>query len=91
MWEGKVFAAADADADAADAAETDWKRKVIPERGDLMILLVIAGDITVMQAYIIKYQHTSSLSMQVNSSTTVVSTRMDQVKAAMIEENMVYL
>ena len=35
MWEGKVFAAADAD--AADAAETDWKHKVTPERGDLMI------------------------------------------------------
>ena len=30
-WEGKVFAAAD-----ADAAETDWKHKVIPDRGDLM-------------------------------------------------------
>ena len=36
MWEGKVFADADADADAADvdAAETDWKHKVTPERGD---------------------------------------------------------
>ena len=33
MWEVKVFAAADAD---ADAAETDWKHKVTPERGDLM-------------------------------------------------------
>ena len=33
-WEGKVFAAADA-ADA-DAAETDWKHKVTPERGDLI-------------------------------------------------------
>ena len=32
MWEGKVFAAAD-----ADAAETDWKHKVTPERGDLII------------------------------------------------------
>ena len=31
IWEGKVFAAAD-----ADAAETDWKHKVTPERGDLM-------------------------------------------------------
>ena len=30
MWEGKIFAAAD-----ADAAETDWKHKVTPERGDL--------------------------------------------------------
>ena len=29
-WEGKVFAAAD-----ADAAETDWKHKS-PERGDLI-------------------------------------------------------
>ena len=28
-WEGKVFA-------AADAAETDWKHKVTPERGDLI-------------------------------------------------------
>ena len=34
-WEGKVFAVADA-ADA-DAAETDWKHKVTPERGDLII------------------------------------------------------
>ena len=34
MWEGKVFAAADAD---ADAAETDWKHKVTPERGDLIM------------------------------------------------------
>ena len=31
-WEGNVFAAAD-----ADAAETDWKHKVTPDRGDLMI------------------------------------------------------
>ena len=30
MWEGKVFLAVD-----ADAAETDWKHKVTPERGDL--------------------------------------------------------
>ena len=40
IWEGKVFAAADADADVdaadADAAETDWKHKVTPERGDLI-------------------------------------------------------
>ena len=38
-WEGKVFAAADADADVADAdaAETDWKHKVTPERGDLIM------------------------------------------------------
>ena len=36
-WEGKVFAAADAaDAADADAAETDWKHKVTPERGDLI-------------------------------------------------------
>ena len=34
MWEGKVFAGADAD---TDAAETDWKHKVTPERGDLII------------------------------------------------------
>ena len=33
MWEGIVYAAADTD---ADAAETDWKHKVTPERGDLM-------------------------------------------------------
>ena len=32
-WEGKVFAAAD-----ADAAETDWKHKVTPRRGDLIII-----------------------------------------------------
>ena len=43
--EGKVFAAADAavDADAAadadaDAAETNWKHKVTPDRGDLIKL-----------------------------------------------------
>ena len=43
MWEGKVFA----DADAADTAETDWKHKVTPERGDLIkqcILLVVASE-----------------------------------------------
>ena len=39
-WEGKVFAADD-DADAdADAAETDWKHKVTPERGDLIIKII---------------------------------------------------
>ena len=32
-WEGKVFAAAD----VADAAEMDWKHKVTPDWGDLMI------------------------------------------------------
>ena len=32
-WEGKGFAAAD-----ADAAETDWKHKVTPRRGDLIII-----------------------------------------------------
>ena len=32
-WEGKVFAAADPD--VADAAETNWKHKVTPDRGDL--------------------------------------------------------
>ena len=32
MWEGKVFAAAD-----TDAAETNWKHKVTPDWGDLMI------------------------------------------------------
>ena len=32
MWEGKNFADAD-----ADAAETNWKHKVTPERGDLKI------------------------------------------------------
>ena len=31
MWEGKGFAAVD-----ADAAETDWKHKVTPERGGLI-------------------------------------------------------
>ena len=32
-WVAKVFVAADA---AADAAETNWKHKVIPDRGDLI-------------------------------------------------------
>ena len=36
-WEAKVFADADAE-DAADAAETNWKHKVTPERGDLIII-----------------------------------------------------
>ena len=39
MWEGKVFATADADADA-DAAETDWKHKVTPELGDLIMYVL---------------------------------------------------
>ena len=34
-WQGKVFAAADAD--AADAAETNWKHKVTPDWGDWII------------------------------------------------------
>ena len=34
-WEAKVFAAADA---AADAAETNWKNKVTPDRGDLKVV-----------------------------------------------------
>ena len=34
MWQAKVFAAMDA---AAYAVETNWKHKVIPDRGDLMI------------------------------------------------------
>ena len=38
MWEGKVFAAADAaDAPDADTAETNWKHKVTPDWGDLII------------------------------------------------------
>ena len=39
-WEGKVFAAEDVDmdADSADAAKTDWKHKVTPERGGLIII-----------------------------------------------------
>ena len=32
MWEAKVFVAAE----AADAAETNWKHKVTPDRGDLI-------------------------------------------------------
>ena len=35
-WEGKVFVAADAD--AADVAEMNWKHKVTPDRGDLMMV-----------------------------------------------------
>ena len=38
-WEGKVFAAAD-----ADAAKTNWKHKVTPERGDLIIAHRGTGD-----------------------------------------------
>ena len=38
-WEAKVVAAADAAADAAVAhtAETNWKHKVTPDRGDLIM------------------------------------------------------
>ena len=36
MWEAKVVAAADA---AADAAETNWKHKVTPDRGDLIKII----------------------------------------------------
>ena len=44
-WEGKVFAAPDGDTAAAvaAAAETDWKHKVTPERGDLMIHDIVNG------------------------------------------------
>ena len=35
-WEAKVVASADAA--AADAAETNWKHKVTPDRGDLIML-----------------------------------------------------
>ena len=44
MWEAKVVAAAEAEAEAdedaaadaaVDAAETNWKHKVTPDRGDL--------------------------------------------------------
>ena len=41
-WEAKVIAAAaaaaDADADADAAAETNWKHKVTPDWGDLIIV-----------------------------------------------------
>ena len=37
-WEEKVFAA------AAAAAETNWKHKVTPERGDLIIVNWIPGN-----------------------------------------------
>ena len=37
MWEAKVFAAADATDTAADVAETNWKHKVTPDRGDLIM------------------------------------------------------
>ena len=49
MWEGKVFAAADAD---ADAAETDWKHKVTPERGDLIMATRLKCPISVGQVQI---------------------------------------
>ena len=41
MWEGKVFAPAD-----ADGAETNWKHKVTPDRGDL-----------IKEIYMISLQH----------------------------------
>ena len=39
MWGAQVVAAADADAAVADvdAAETNWKHKVTPDTGHLMI------------------------------------------------------
>ena len=48
MWEGKVFAAADAD---DDAAETDWKHKVTPERGDLITCIRENYNIDQMKYY----------------------------------------
>ena len=42
MWEAKVVAAADvaaAAATATGAAETNWKHKVTPDRGDLIVIL----------------------------------------------------
>ena len=36
MWEAKVIAVADAAVDAA--ADMNWKHKVTPERGDLMMI-----------------------------------------------------
>ena len=45
MWEGKVFA-------AADAAETDWKHKVTPERGDLIMATRLKCPISVGQVQI---------------------------------------
>ena len=38
MWEAKVVAAATYA--AADAAETNWKHKVTPDRGDLITCTV---------------------------------------------------
>ena len=35
-WEAKAVAAAAADAAVADAAETNWKHKVAPDRDDLI-------------------------------------------------------
>ena len=37
MWEGKVFVVAD----AADTGETNWKHKVTPDRGYLIIFEII--------------------------------------------------
>ena len=39
-WEANVVAAGDAAA-AADAAETNWKHKVTPDRGDLMMVSLL--------------------------------------------------
>ena len=48
MWEGKVFA-------AAAAAETDWKHKVTPERGDLKSerthLVDLSFEMTILQQF----------------------------------------
>ena len=45
MWEAKVVAVADAVADTAvvAVAETNWKHKVTPDRGDLMIVWRMDG------------------------------------------------
>ena len=50
-WEGKVFAAADTDADAADTAETDWKHEFTPERGELMTTCnIVSGPLHIFQS-----------------------------------------
>ena len=47
MWQGKCFAAAD-----ADAAETNWKHKVTPDWGDLMIQYFITMMFTVAAFFV---------------------------------------
>ena len=73
MWEGKVFAAADADAAEADTvtdtAETDWKHKVTQKRACCNLWCNFDAVIVIwMDKY---HQHETKVMLQSMKSDTV--------------------